>query len=105
MAKIVIFWYFTKMEITQVQNDLESWNLAKLWTIILSKITNTDLTLRHCLYIIDENDRFQCFLVAESKSGVFLLHVLILLHMCSLFLENNRKSIETMVNCHILDNF
>ena len=36
--KIAIFWYFTKMEITQVQNDLESWNLAKLWRIILSKI-------------------------------------------------------------------
>ena len=36
--KMAIFWYFTKLEITQVQNDLESWNLAKLWRIILSKI-------------------------------------------------------------------
>ena len=35
---MAIFWYFTKLEITQVQNDLESWNLAKLWSIILSKI-------------------------------------------------------------------
>ena len=35
--KIVIFWYFTKIDITQVQNDIESWNLAKLCTIILSK--------------------------------------------------------------------
>ena len=36
--KIAIFMYFTKMEITQAQNDLESWNLAKLWRIIISKI-------------------------------------------------------------------
>ena len=35
---MAIFWYFTKLEITQVQNDLESWNLAKLWSIILFKI-------------------------------------------------------------------
>ena len=35
---MAIFWYFTKLEITQVQNDLESWNLTKLWSIILSKI-------------------------------------------------------------------
>ena len=35
---MAIFWYFTKLEITQVQNDLESWNLTKLWRIILSKI-------------------------------------------------------------------
>jgi len=32
--KMTIFWYFTKLEITQVRNDLESWNLAKLWSII-----------------------------------------------------------------------
>ena len=36
--KIAIFWYFAKMEITQVQIDQESWNLAKSWRIILSKI-------------------------------------------------------------------
>ena len=35
---MAIFWYFTKLEITQVQNDLESWNFTKLWSIILSKI-------------------------------------------------------------------
>ena len=35
---MAIFWYFTKLEITQVQNDLESWNLTKSWGIILSKI-------------------------------------------------------------------
>ena len=43
---MAIFWYFTKLEITQVQNDLESWNLAKLWSIILSKIAT-----RHFLII------------------------------------------------------
>ena len=36
--KMAIFCFFTKLEITQVQNDLESWNLANLWNIILSKI-------------------------------------------------------------------
>ena len=36
--KIAIFRYFLKIEITQAQNDLEGWNLAKLWRIIISKI-------------------------------------------------------------------
>ena len=34
--KIANFWYFTKIDVTQVQNDKESWNLANLCTIILS---------------------------------------------------------------------
>ena len=37
IEKIAIFWYFTKIVISQVQNNLESLNLAKLCTIILFK--------------------------------------------------------------------
>ena len=36
IEKIAIFWYFTKIIISQVQNNLVSLNLAKLCTIILS---------------------------------------------------------------------
>ena len=61
--KIAIFWYFTKMEITQVQNDLESWNLAKLWRIILSKIAS-----RHFLIILV----FLEFLTFSSQIWPFL---------------------------------
>ena len=59
----MIFWYFTKMEITQVQNDLESWNLAKLWRIILSKIAS-----RHFLIILV----FLEFLTFSPKIWPFL---------------------------------
>ena len=40
-CKIRIFRNFTKIGITRVQNDLGSWNLAKLWRIMLSKIAAT----------------------------------------------------------------
>ena len=35
--KIVNFLYFTKIDIGQAQNDIESWNLAKLCLLMLSK--------------------------------------------------------------------
>ena len=35
--KIAIFWYLTKREISQVQNDLQSWNLSKSYKIIFAK--------------------------------------------------------------------
>ena len=37
-CKFAIFWYFTKIEITQFHNDIESWNFTKLWRIVWSKI-------------------------------------------------------------------
>ena len=40
-----IFWYFTKMEITLVQNDLENWNLAKSWRSVLSEIASRHFSI------------------------------------------------------------
>ena len=68
--KIVIFYYFTKILITQSGNELESWNLARLFNIGVQKNLGTKFLIFEYLWKFGHFcEKFDHFGQKMSKNG------------------------------------